>query len=356
MVILWILLGILIIGLVTFLIIWFYLAPRNYWFTFVEEGRAKIVVRGDKFEKALIQWTGHTFDYQKKVEEDKWNVIEGKEKWHPFGGLRYYGFWPIKALYSYRFQWTGVTEDGIVQHHPKEWLDYVLLKDDVYYFEVKQAEDRNLLPLDFGIVITLRVINPYKALFKIQNWLETVINRTQPAIRDIVGEREFKEMIAQEKELSDAIKDDIEKRGLFKEFREDYGIEIKKTQIRTVSPPDDYLQAALKKSVAERERERIVIEADAEKQKLKTIAEGESLRIKTIYEEIQKFGDLGKLVRTLEAVEKSPLAASVTVQAIPGLQEILKGIFGETPESIGEKEIKELREIIKKLSKKKKGS
>ena len=48
--------GVIVLGGITFLMIWFWLAPRNHFFTFVQESTAKIVVRGDAFSKALIQW------------------------------------------------------------------------------------------------------------------------------------------------------------------------------------------------------------------------------------------------------------------------------------------------------------
>jgi len=329
-----------------FLGIWFYLAPRNLWFTFVKEGTAKIVVKGGEFKKVLIQWKDHTLDKE-------WNVIDGEEPWHLFGGLRYYGFWPVMALYSYRFQWSGVTENGDIQHHPKEWFDYILLKDDVYWFKVEKAEDRDLLPLDVEMVVTLKAVNPYRALFRIQSWLETVINRTRPAVRDIVGEKRFKEMINHKEELGGEVMKILTDRGLLKEFRDDYGIEIKKVQIKEINPPEIYQEATLKQYLAKRERERIVIEADAEKRKLETIAKGEKARIKTVYEEIQKFGDLGKLVRAVEAMEKSPLAASVTVQAVPGIQELLGGIFGKSTDNITAKELRMLRGMLGRLLKEK---
>lgn len=311
------------------------------------------MVKGDKFEKALIQWKDHVLD-------KNWSVVKGKEPWHPFGGLRYYGFWPIKALYSYRFQWTGVAENGEVQFHPKEWLDYILLKDDVYWAKVEKAEDKKLLPLEIEVVLTIRVINPYKNLFAVQNWLETIINRTKPAVRDAITRKEYAELIKDKEAVGREIYKIIKERKLLKEFKSRYGVKVREIEVKEINPPKDYREDTLKKYRAEREKERIIIEADAERQRLETVAEGEKLRIKAVYKEVQKFGNLGKLVRALEAMEKSPLAASMTVHSIPGLQEVLKGVFGRTSEKISAKEIKVLKEMAKKLSgtkkRRKKGS
>ena len=354
----WIVLGGILGGLILlFLVIWYGLAPSNRWFTFVKEGSAKIIVRGKKFEKTLIQWEDHTFkitkDGRQIKEEDNWEVVEGKEPRRPLGGFRCYGFWPIKDVYIYNFKWTGIAEDGQTVHHPRETLDYVLLRDDVYWCQVENAEDIKLLPLTLEVLLTVRIINPYKACFRIQNWLETVINRMKPMVRDIITQDEFENWIKRKEALGGEI---YQKANLLlTEFLERYGVEVRKIQVKEINPPTDYRNITLKKYTAERERDRIIVEADAERQRLETVAQGEKIRIETVYGGIDKFKDLGKLVRSLEAMEKSPLAASVTVQAIPGLSEMLRGVFGKPPEETTLKEIRELREMVEKLMEEKGG-
>lgn len=332
-------LGILIV--LFLLIIWYVLAPSNRFLTFVKEGTAKIVVKGDAFQKALIQWEGHAFDYQ-KPEPEKWKVVKGKE-YHLFGGLRFYGIWPIVDIYIYKFKWSGVTEEGVVVHHPPEILDYILLKDDVYWAQVEKAEDKKLLPLDIELVLTIRVINPYKALFRVQNWLETVINRIKPTVRDIVTQDDYEEWIKKPDAMGVIVYREAGKRGLLKEYKNRYGVDVRKIQIKDINPPTDYREKTLAPYLAEMDKKAVIIKA-----------EGESERIHKVFSQIQNFGDLGKLIRTLEAVEKSPLAASLTIQAIPGIHEILRGVFGKTPETITLDELRELREIIKSLAKEKK--
>jgi len=55
----------------------------------------------------------------------------------------------------------------------------------------------------------------------------------------------------------------------------------------------------------------------------------------------------------VEAMEKSPLAASVTVQAVPGIQELLGGIFGKSTDNITAKELRMLRGMLGRLLKEK---
>lgn len=326
--------------ILVFLLVWFYLAPRNYFFTFVKEGTAKIIVKGDQFAGALMQWEGRSFDISKAGKE-KWTIIEKKSPNHLFGGLRYYGFWPIYDIYIYQFGWSGIGEDGEIARHSKEWLDYVLLKDDIYWAMVKGAEDNNLLPLDVELVITAHISNPYLALFNIQNWLETLKNQLEPAVRDVVSEKEYLVWITEESDMGKLILEECKKRsrGLITAFKNLYGITIVKIQVRSINPPEDYRQATLASYLAEMQKRATIIHAEAEE-----------IRLQKVYGTIQTLGDVGRLVRTLEAAERSPLAASLTVQAVPGLSEAFKGVFGKDASFATKEDLSELKAMIEKLS------
>ena len=62
-------------------------------------------------------------------------------------------------------------------------------------------------------------------------------------------------------------------------------------------------EVTLRKYVAEKDRERILVEADAERQKILTLADAEQERIKTVYGAVQDMGETGKLIRSLEMLE-----------------------------------------------------
>ena len=224
-------------------------------------------MRGGGLERAIIQWKGYTFDEEQNVvPENKWikdgkivdEGVEGarqyKEPWHVLGGLRLYGIWPIEDIYTYDFKWSGVMEDGEIVHHPKERLDYILLKDDVYWAKVEQAEDKALLPLDVEIVLTIRVINPRKARFRIQNWLETVINRVKPSVRNAMTKATFEKLITERKPIGEEVYNELnEKGGLFEEFRDRYGVDVRKLEVKEINPPEGYREATLKPWLGEQE-------------------------------------------------------------------------------------------------------
>lgn len=317
---------------------WYFLAPTNRWFTFVKEGTAKVIVKGDAFAGALIQYEGRTFERHAAV-QNKWDVVDGEES-HWLGGFRLYGFWPLYDIYIYKFRWSGVSEDGTITHK-EEWLDYIILKDDIYWAKVERCEDKNLLPLDIELLLTIQVINPYKALFNIQNWLEAIVNRIKPFVRGYITHDEFKNLIAKKEELGGELMGEFERIGLLSEFFDWYGARVKKVEVKEINPPESYREKTLAPYLAEMDKKAVII-----------TAEGEEERMERVYSRIQKFADLGKLVRTLEVLEKSPEKGAKWVIPLPGGAEFLRDVFGKSPETISPREFKELRDLVETIAKK----
>ncbi|MCD6270520.1 hypothetical protein J7J23_01930 [bacterium] len=227
-------------------LVYFVWAPNNLYFTKIKEGTAKNVFKAGAFHKTLIQWKGRTLN-------DEGEVVEGKE-WHLLGGFRYYGFWPIKGIDEYQFSWINFTQESGAQRHPKETIDYVLLKQDVYWAIIKNAEDKNLVRLDVEIILTIRITNPRKARFEIENWLEAVINRIGPVVVKAMTKKSFHELIAEKASIGDDIMATREMEKLKLIFSNEYGVDLMDLQVEDINPTDEkYMDAILKPWLAGQE-------------------------------------------------------------------------------------------------------
>jgi hypothetical protein len=359
-----ILLGVVVYGI---------LAPENRWFTFVLEGTAKVVVRADRFHKVLFQWLDHTIDKEwnvlsadvpvlnyeriKEVEPGTLGEViarlygatihpsltrwERLRRGNLFGSLWFYGFHPIDDIYIYKFEWWGLKPDGTPQHYPPEILDYLLLKEDLYFTEVKKAEDYDRLPLDVSLVLRIRVINPYKALFRIQNWLEALINRIRPAVRDRITAERFDVLIRQQAAIGQDIFNVLSRPGgVIEQFREEYGVLLMAIEVINIDPPKEQRETTLREFIAKQERKRIEIEAKAE-----------AKRIQTVYGRIRDFEELGRLVRTLEALEESPGQGAKWVIPLPGgVSDLLSRALGvQPPTELTAEELKSLKDLVKEV-------
>lgn len=293
-----------------------------YWaynnsFTVVEEGTSKIVMRGGEFRKALIAWKGYTFKITKEgkqaKEEDNWEVVEGKEHWHPFGGLRRFGIPLLDKIHGYRHRWVHLHEDGEIVKHD-EWLDFALLKKDLYVIEIplieekgaeeKGAEDKDGVPLGISVVLPMRIVNPYIALFVVRRWLPMITGMVRARLRNFVARYHYKEELlpmrakenGKEVDLLDKfweeLKEDFKAEG-GKKLGENiriFGVEIerKKTGILSIDPSKIYREETTKKYRAEREREKTVIDADAKMRAASRMAKQKALEAGRMHGEIKK--------------------------------------------------------------------
>ncbi|MBI4123091.1 MAG: SPFH domain-containing protein [Parcubacteria group bacterium] len=324
-----------VLGIACFLLVWFVLAPRNLFFTFVSEGTAKIVVKADQFSRCLIQWKGYTLD-------ENGNVVSGKDGFHPFGGLRFVGIWPIWDIFVYLLRWNDVhraeERNGRIEEvrfHAK-WLDYILLRPDVYWTKLTGAETtpgtaetpeaQERIPLDVEFNITMQVINPYKVMFVAPpNWVENVLVRLDAVLRGFVATHTLDELLAMRggggEQAEIVTWNELGAHPFIQETLGEWGISIPENgiQMKNIGIPADIQQAAQARRTEQ-------LRAEGERQRVQIGASAEAQRIHTTYGAVEQHAS-GMLIRTLEAVEKSPLPAALAVQVIPGLSDVLRGVL-----------------------------
>ncbi len=311
------------LGLVGLVLI---LARLDIFFTIAEEGTAKAILALGGFSRVIMQYRG-------KIINDQGEVVDGQE-FHFFGGLRWLGIPFYHSLYKYHFRWKTlrVQTGEIVPRDEK--ISYILVKDDVYVVEIKNAESKGMVPLDIILLLTARCINPYKALFKAQDWMEMVINRSEALFREYVNQFDFEELVGRKQKAGEEIWEKLAESGLTSRekvgeekkeglFQAEYGIDIRGVEMRDINPSGEYKktyeEAASKEWQAKQEAKRVVTIADAEKN-----------RIETVYETIKKYGDLGKSVRFMESLDtagKNPGSWIIPFD----LRQILGGLFGSKP-------------------------
>lgn len=238
--------------------LYYVFAPRNTIFTFLEEGNAKMVMRGgtdDKpgeFDYAIIGWKGHTFKGTiKNVSGTKyWDIVKGEEPKSLFrkifGGLRYFGIPPFQRIFSYRHKWTHLHENGEAVSHDEK-IDRVLLKKDIYVIgipliekgietkekegekkeetEEEGAEDIDGIPLGISIIVPMEIVNPYEALFSIRRWMPMITGIIQTRLRRFAASYRYKEDLINMK-AGAGITERQEKAGIPEDKRDELGADL----------------------------------------------------------------------------------------------------------------------------------
>lgn len=289
-------------------------AKANFLFTYAKEGTAKAIVSSEAFERIIFAYKGDKKMYidsewelfsktdieqilrgekedrvfagpptfkEEKTEKDKMAKLEERHhsideflrtNWlakRTFGenhGLRWVGLPPYHKVYEYKFTWTSKTIQG-EERKREEIIDNILIQEDIYLIKLENVEDKNLIPLDINMFVTLRIVNPYKALFRVQSWLEMITDTLRGICVPYIGRQSFAEMVsgaekdstaeskgALAKYIWDNLTKDPEKNSGVSEhrrFMNDYGVRIKSNGIRveSIDPPKDYAEEITKGAI-----------------------------------------------------------------------------------------------------------
>jgi hypothetical protein len=375
------------------------LASRDILFTEVIEGTAKAIMKGGEFYAFIIAWQNKTIAVKKSKTKDGktieiGDVIDANNSMYLFGGIRYIGIPPIKNIYVYNFKWRGVDIYGNPQEERGGKIDYILLKRDVYYIEVKAAEtggEEEWVPVDVGCLVTIRVTNPYKALFGAQNWLTAITTLVVPQVGDFISEESYGSLTSERKKFEEKIVAHLWKNPYtpipttdsadlgstqkpdqnaattepennlpFVEYIEEtYGALIEDFKIGQVSistdvPKDSLAAKSLEKFIKRMEGKGKVETAEYDAKVVLIGAKAESKRIKKVVRAWEGSGKLGPLVRSWEAMEKSNAAFSFGYHEIPGLKELLGDLgYRGGQNKITKEDLANLGEILKEFQTKK---
>ncbi len=289
-------------------------------FTTLEDGEAKAIVKGKTFSGAVAKMEGFDLVTDHNIHfyqgSELWDIVEKnsqapdtKSLWQKYLGLYKVGIPPFKSLHRYIFEWTtpkDTSESGkSVSVHRKEQLTHIYIKDANYLGVVSEAETSDQLPINAKFVLVLRVVNVYKALFKVDRFLDSIMNQVRQQGRNYIGTRTYKQLIQEEgDETKEGFSHGV--RLLKDEIRKRWGVEIVKA---------DFVEISLAGTAAAKyeEASTALYLAEAKKTATVTTAEGEAKAIELVGEARKK-----ALVSQAEAYKGSEQAAQAILDAEVG--------------------------------------
>lgn len=114
-------------------------------------------------------------------------------------------------------------------------------------------------------VLYFNVVNPERAIIKVQNYIPATMMLAQTTLRAVLGQHELDEMLSERKKLSSDVQSILDAQT------ETWGIKVTNVEIRTVELTDNMVRAIAKQAEAERDRRAKVIHAEAEFQASQTL-------------------------------------------------------------------------------------
>ncbi|TXT67181.1 MAG: hypothetical protein BAJALOKI1v1_160013 [Promethearchaeota archaeon] len=125
---------------------------------------------------------------------------------------------------------------------------------------------RDNIPITIDTSVFYKVINPEYATTKIENYMRAVMNYTQGALRDVIGNMELDEVLTQREKISREI------RKVVDEETREWGIEITQIKIQQIELPENMKRAMAVQAEKEREKRAAIIASEGEYEASKNIA------------------------------------------------------------------------------------
>ena len=125
--------------------------------------------------------------------------------------------------------------------------------------------------LKVNAVVYFKVVEPEKAIIKVENYLYATSQLAQTTLRSVLGQVELDELLAEREKLNLKLQDVIDK------HTDAWGIKVTLVEVKYVDLPQDMQRAMARQAEAERERRAKVIAAEGEFQASTKLSEASNI-------------------------------------------------------------------------------
>ena len=126
---------------------------------------------------------------------------------------------------------------------------------------------RDNVSVKVNAVIYFRIVDPEKAIIRVENVFEATSQLSQTTLRSVLGRHELDDMLSERDKLNEDIQTLLDQRT------DNWGIKVANVEIKHVDLDESMIRAIAQQAEAERARRAKVINAEGEKQAAKALAE-----------------------------------------------------------------------------------
>jgi regulator of protease activity HflC (stomatin/prohibitin superfamily) len=155
------------------------------------------------------------------------------------------------------------------------------LKEHAYDVPSQSAITRDNISLIVDGVLYLKVLDPYKSSYGVDNYVFAVTQLAQTTMRSEIGKIELDKTFEEREALNINIVSSINQAA------EPWGVQVLRYEIKDIEPPRTVLEAMERQMKAEREKRASILESEGERQSSINVAEGDK-RAKVLAAEADK--------------------------------------------------------------------
>ena len=187
------------------------------------------------------------------------------------------------------------------------------LKENAIDIPAQVCITRDNVQVGVDGVLYLKVLNPERASYGIQNYSFAIIQLAQTTLRSEVGKIDLDRTFEERTTINLQVVGELDKAS------EAWGVKVLRYEIRNIEPPADILAAMEKQMRAEREKRAVILTSEGQRDAAINTAEGEK-------QQVIKASEANRQQRINEAEGQAAAIRAVASASAEGLRQVAAAI------------------------------
>ena len=143
------------------------------------------------------------------------------------------------------------------------------LREQVYDFDKQNVITKNNIQMQINALLYFQIVDPFKAVYEINNLPNAIEKLTQTTLRNIIGEMELDQTLTSRDTINTKL------RAVLDDATSQWGIKVNRVELQDIIPRASVLQAMEKQMQAERNKRATILTSEGQKQAEILKSEGE---------------------------------------------------------------------------------
>ncbi|ERK38824.1 SPFH domain/Band 7 family protein [Segatella baroniae F0067] len=143
------------------------------------------------------------------------------------------------------------------------------LREQVYDFDRQNVITKDNIQMQINALLYFQIVDPFKAVYEINNLPNAIEKLTQTTLRNIIGEMELDQTLTSRDVINTKL------RAVLDDATNKWGIKVNRVELQDITPPESVLSAMEKQMQAERNKRATILTSEGQKQSVILQSEGE---------------------------------------------------------------------------------
>ncbi len=133
------------------------------------------------------------------------------------------------------------------------------LREQVYDFDKQNVITKDNVQTEINALLYFQIVDPFKAVYEINNLPNAIEKLTQTTLRNIIGELELDETLTSRDTINTKL------RAVLDDATNKWGIKVNRVELQDIMPPQSVLSAMEKQMQAERNKRATILTSEGKK-------------------------------------------------------------------------------------------